>query len=84
MYDLLEKVNTPQQLKALSRGELAQYCKQARDFIVEKTSVTGGHLSSNLGSVELIVALHYVFDSPNDKFIFDVGHQAYVHKLITG
>ncbi|MBQ8882449.1 MAG: 1-deoxy-D-xylulose-5-phosphate synthase, partial [Clostridia bacterium] len=84
MNEILEKVNSPNELKQLTKSELVAYCNQARDFIVEKVTKTGGHLSSNLGAVELSVALHYVFNSPLDKIVFDVGHQSYTHKLITG
>jgi len=81
---LIQKIKTPQDLKNLSAAELEKYAQDVRSFIVEATHKNGGHLSSNLGAVELTIALHSVFNSPNDKFIFDVGHQAYTHKLITG
>ena len=71
-------------LKQLNIDELNQLSQDIRDFLIENISKTGGHFSSNLGIVELTVALHYVFDSPKDKFLFDVGHQAYVHKILTG
>jgi len=80
----LENISDPKFLKALTFEELEDLAKQIRKFIIENVSVTGGHLSSNLGTVELIIALHYVFNSPYDKFIFDVGHQAYTHKILTG
>ncbi|MEY3792110.1 MAG: 1-deoxyxylulose-5-phosphate synthase, thiamine-requiring, FAD-requiring [Pseudomonadota bacterium] len=82
--DLLDKINSPKDLKKLSRNELASLCNELRTFIIESVSKTGGHLSSNLGVIELTVALHYVFDCPQDKFIWDVGHQTYPHKILTG
>ncbi len=84
MYKILDKVNSPEALKQLSFDEMVVLCHEIRAFLIENISKTGGHLSSNLGVVELTTALHYVFDSPNDKIIWDVGHQAYVHKVITG
>jgi 1-deoxy-D-xylulose-5-phosphate synthase len=77
-------IENPKFLKALNTKELTELASEIRSFIIEKVSVTGGHLSSNLGAVELIIAIHKVFDSPNDKIIFDVGHQAYTHKILTG
>jgi len=82
--NLLDKINSPKNLKKLSRSELVTLCDEMRDFIIESVSKTGGHLSSNLGVIELTVALHYVFDCPQDKFIWDVGHQTYPHKILTG
>jgi len=82
--NLLDKINSPKDLKELSRSELVTLCDEMRDFIIESVSKTGGHLSSNLGVIELTVALHYVFDCPQDKFIWDVGHQTYPHKILTG
>jgi 1-deoxy-D-xylulose-5-phosphate synthase len=82
--NLLDKINSPKDLKKLSRSELVTLCHEMRDFIIESVSKTGGHLSSNLGVIELTVALHYVFDCPQDKFIWDVGHQTYPHKILTG
>jgi len=81
---ILETLLHPKQLKGLSYTELEWLAQEVRARILEVLSVTGGHLSSNLGVVELTIALHYVFNSPNDKFVFDVGHQSYVHKLLTG
>lgn len=81
---MLEKITSPSDLSQLSPEELAELCEEVREFILEKVSVTGGHLSPNLGVVELTVALHRSFDSPHDRFIWDVGHQAYVHKILTG
>ena len=82
--NLLDKINSPKDLKKLTRIELVTLCDEMRDFIIESVSKTGGHLSSNLGVIELTVALHYVFDCPQDKFIWDVGHQTYPHKILTG
>lgn len=80
----IKKIENPRFLKQLNIDELNQLSQDIRDFLIENISKTGGHFSSNLGIVELTVALHYVFDSPQDKFLFDVGHQAYVHKILTG
>ena len=80
----LEKIKSPSDLKTLSRSELPALAKEIREMIVEVVSKNGGHLASSLGTVELAIALHYVFDLPEDKIIWDVGHQAYAHKLLTG
>ncbi len=84
MDNILQKVNTPKDLKNLSIDELYQLASDLRYFIIENTSKTGGHLAPSLGAIEIIIAMHYVFDSPKDKFIFDVGHQSYAHKILTG
>ncbi|WP_069998190.1 1-deoxy-D-xylulose-5-phosphate synthase [Cellulosilyticum sp. I15G10I2] len=84
MLDLLKSIYSPEDVKKLKTHELIQLAKDIRNFLVGSLSQTGGHLASNLGVVELTVALHYVFDLPQDKIIWDVGHQAYVHKLLTG
>ncbi|CAM3121524.1 1-deoxy-D-xylulose-5-phosphate synthase [Paenibacillus lupini] len=81
---LLDQINGPQDLKDFSLEELEQLSEEIRQFLIEKLSVTGGHLAPNLGVVELTLVLHYLFDSPKDKFLFDVGHQSYVHKILTG
>ncbi|TVY04461.1 1-deoxy-D-xylulose-5-phosphate synthase [Cohnella terricola] len=81
---LLERIDSPTDLKKLSLSELPQLAEEIRHFLIGKLSVTGGHLAPNLGVVELTLALHYLYNSPQDKFIFDVGHQAYVHKMLTG
>jgi len=83
MFDLT-KIENPKFLKNLTLHELNELSSEIRSFIIEKVSQNGGHLSSNLGVVELTVALHKVFDSPKDQFIFDVGHQSYTHKILTG
>jgi len=80
----LERIKTPQQLKTLDLDDLPSFCKEVRTFLLNSVSSSGGHLASGLGALELTVALHYVYDTPNDKLIWDVGHQAYVHKLLTG
>lgn len=81
---LLENVNEPKDLKRLSPDQLTVLAQEIRQFLIEKLSNTGGHLAPNLGVVELTLALHYLYDSPKDKIIFDVGHQTYVHKILTG
>lgn len=84
MNTLIDKINSPADLKELSLKELEALAAELRSFLLETLSHTGGHLASNLGAVELTLALHYCFDSPKDRFIWDVGHQAYTHKIITG
>ncbi len=84
MYKFLSSINYPQDLKKLTQSELVILCEEIRSFLVESISKTGGHLGSNLGVVELTVALHKVFNFPTDKLIFDVGHQSYIHKILTG
>ncbi|MCC0678781.1 1-deoxy-D-xylulose-5-phosphate synthase [Clostridioides sp. ES-S-0005-03] len=84
MYKYLDKVNSPKDIKNMSIEEMDLLAKDIRKFLVKSVSKTGGHLASNLGVVELTLALHKVFDSPKDKFVWDVGHQSYVHKMVTG
>ena len=84
MYPLLDTINYPSQLRELERNELPQLANELRKFLVESVSKTGGHLSSNLGTVELTIALHYVFNTPHDRLVWDVGHQTYAHKILTG
>ena len=84
MYNYLDKVNSPEDLKKVDINELPGLCDDIRSFIIDNISKTGGHLAPNLGVVELTTALHYVFNSPDDKIIFDVGHQCYTHKILTG
>ena len=81
---LLDTVDMPEQLRQLSRKQLPQLASELREFLVESVSQTGGHLSSNLGVVELTIALHYVFNTPEDRLVWDVGHQTYPHKILTG
>ena len=81
---ILDKVDYPNDLKDLNREELRSLASELRQFIIESVSKTGGHLSSNLGVVELTLALHYIYAAPKDKLIWDVGHQTYAHKILTG
>ena len=83
-FPLLEKISQPSDLKALSKEQIDQLCDEIREFLLENVSKTGGHLASNLGAVELTVALHRVLNTPTDEIVFDVGHQCYTHKLLTG
>ncbi len=84
MFTLLETINSPDELRQLERKQLPQLADELRAFLIESVSKTGGHLSSNLGTVELTIALHYVFNTPEDKLVWDVGHQTYAHKILTG
>ena len=81
---LLETINSPADLRRLDKGQLAQLASELRDFVIKSVSQTGGHLSSNLGTIELTVALHYIYDTPHDRLVWDVGHQTYAHKILTG
>ena len=83
-HTILDRVNSPLDLKTLTLEEMNQLAAEIRQMIIEVVSQNGGHLAPNLGVVELTIALHRVFDSPRDKLIFDVGHQAYIHKILTG
>jgi 1-deoxy-D-xylulose-5-phosphate synthase len=84
MGTLLERINGPADLRRLDESDLPQLARELREFILQSVSQTGGHLSSNLGTVELTIALHYVFDTPRDRLVWDVGHQTYAHKILTG
>lgn len=84
LYPLLDTLHDPAALRKLERRQLRQLADELRSFLVESVSRTGGHLSSNLGTVELTIALHYVFDTPHDRLVWDVGHQTYAHKVLTG
>ena len=84
MTNLLETISTPDELRAYEATKLPQIARELRNFILSSVSDTGGHLSSNLGTVELALALHYVFDTPHDRIVWDVGHQSYAHKVLTG
>jgi 1-deoxy-D-xylulose-5-phosphate synthase len=84
MHELLEKISNPSDLRALERKQLAELARELRDYLIHSVANTGGHLSSNLGTVELTVALHYVFNTPQDRLVWDVGHQTYAHKILTG
>ncbi|MFI3305434.1 MAG: 1-deoxy-D-xylulose-5-phosphate synthase [Rikenellaceae bacterium] len=83
-YKILESVNSPEELKRLTREELKSYCHELRRYIIEECATNPGHLSSSLGVVELTAALHYTYDTPHDALVWDVGHQTYPHKIITG
>ena len=83
-YHYLDKINLPEDLRKLKEDDLPLLCEEIRSFLIESVSKTGGHLASSLGVVELTVALHYVFDTPKDQIVWDVGHQAYAHKILTG
>jgi 1-deoxy-D-xylulose-5-phosphate synthase len=83
-YELLKTIEDPASLRALERRQLGQLATELRAYVLESVSKTGGHLSSNLGTVELTIALHYVFDTPEDRIVWDVGHQTYAHKILTG
>ncbi len=84
MYPLLERINNPADLRLLDRAQLKDLARELRAFLLQSVAQTGGHLSSNLGTVELTIALHYVFDTPEDRIVWDVGHQTYAHKILTG
>lgn len=83
-YKLLEKVDSPKDIKGFTMDELRTLCSEIRHYMIECCAINPGHLGSSLGAVELVVGLHYVYDAPDDKLVFDVGHQAYAHKIITG
>ena len=84
LYPLLQTINDPADLRELPREHLGVLADELRAFVIDSVSKTGGHLSSNLGTVELTVALHYVFNTPHDRVVWDVGHQTYPHKILTG
>jgi 1-deoxy-D-xylulose-5-phosphate synthase len=81
---LLANINSPADLKKLDQAELVELCSELRQFIIDNVSVYGGHFGASLGVVELTVALHFVFNTPEDQLVWDVGHQAYGHKILTG
>jgi 1-deoxy-D-xylulose-5-phosphate synthase len=83
-YPLLDTIAVPEDLRKLDVKQLPRLCRELRSFIVDHIAETGGHFASNLGSVELTVALHYVFNTPDDEIVWDTGHQAYPHKILTG
>ena len=83
-YPLLSRIDKPADIRHLSRSELKQLAFELRDYLLHSVSRTGGHLSSNLGTVELTIALHHVFNTPDDRLVWDVGHQTYPHKILTG
>src|ERR1700723_1605911 len=84
MYDLLKTLDAPSALRRLDRRQLQPLADELRAYVLDSVSKTGGHLSSNLGTVELTIALHYVFVTPRDRIVWDVGHQTYPHKILTG
>ena len=84
MPNLLESINDPADLRRLARAQLVPLAEELRTYVLESVARTGGHLSSNLGTVELTIALHYVFNTPHDRIVWDVGHQTYPHKILTG
>ncbi|HVI74159.1 MAG TPA: 1-deoxy-D-xylulose-5-phosphate synthase N-terminal domain-containing protein, partial [Anaeromyxobacteraceae bacterium] len=84
MARLLDRIDSPVDLKQLAPADLPEVCREIRDEIIATCARNGGHLGSSLGAVELVVALHYIYSSPLDRLVFDVGHQAYAHKLLTG
>src|SRR5580765_6359563 len=84
MYELLKTINDPAELRKLDHRQLHQLADELRAFLLDSVAKTGGHLSSNLGTVELTIALHYVFNTPEDRIVWDVGHQTYPHKILTG
>ncbi|MBT9511552.1 MAG: 1-deoxy-D-xylulose-5-phosphate synthase, partial [Acidovorax sp.] len=83
-FPLLQTINDPADLRQLARADLKALAAELREFVLHSVSQTGGHLSSNLGTVELTVALHHVFNTPEDRLVWDVGHQTYPHKILTG
>ena len=84
MYEILNKINGPEDVKKLDEEELDKLASDIRDALFNRITKHGGHLASNFGAVELEIALHYVFNSPVDKFVFDISHQSYTHKMLTG
>ena len=82
--NLLSTIKSPDDLKKLDEAQLLELCSEIREKIIDTVSVNGGHLSPNLGVVELTVMLHYIFDCPDDSIVWDVGHQCYTHKMLTG
>ncbi len=83
-FPLLRSVNVPADLRAQPESRLGEVCKELREFLIRSVATRGGHFAAGLGTVELTVALHYVFDTPRDRLVWDVGHQAYPHKVLTG
>ena len=84
MKRILDSINSPEDLRKLNKRQLIRLARELRVYLVKTVSETGGHLASNLGVVELTIALHYCFNTPKDKIVWDVGHQSYVHKILTG
>ena len=84
MSTLLDSIDSPAALRRVDREHLPQLARELRAFVLTSVAQTGGHLSSNLGTIELTIALHYTFDTPRDRIVWDVGHQTYAHKILTG
>ena len=82
--NILDRIDSPADLRKLPIEQLPDVCQALRQFIIEQVSVHPGHFASSLGAIEIIVALHYVYDTPEDRLVWDVGHQAYAHKILTG
>ena len=82
--ELLKTINNPEDLRKLNKDQLPQVCDEIRQYIIDIVSEKGGHFGASLGVIELSVALHYVFNTPHDQLVWDVGHQAYGHKILTG
>ena len=83
-YEILDRINSPEDLRVVPKSDMDKLAREIREFLIEITNKNGGHLASNLGIVEITLAIHRVFNSPKDHIVFDVGHQSYVHKLLTG
>ena len=83
-YKILDKINDPTDLKSLSSHDLIKLSNELREYLLDSISKTGGHLAAGLGAVDITVALHYVFDTPKDIIVWDIGHQCYPHKILTG
>ena len=83
-WPLLSRIDSPHDLRALAAGELGAVCAELRDYLIHTVATRGGHFAAGLGTVELAVALHHVYDTPEDRLVWDVGHQAYPHKVLTG
>ena len=84
MSTLLQNISDPKDLRELTSEQLTQLADELRQFVIQSVSSTGGHLSAGLGTIELTIALHYVFNTPEDRIVWDVGHQSYPHKILTG
>ena len=83
-YKILDKINDPTDMKGLSSHDLIKLSNELREYLLDSISKTGGHLAAGLGAVDITVALHYVYDTPNDIIVWDIGHQCYPHKILTG
>ena len=83
-YEILDRVNNPTDVRELKKKELVQLSKELRHFLIDSVSKTGGHLAAGLGAIEITIALHKVFNTPYDRLVWDIGHQCYPHKILTG